>query len=141
MSMKAMNLLSKLVKDEQGGEVLEYALIAGLIVVAAIAAISSVGTKVLARWTSLNSFHVISHHSEPGPRGISILGSSGPRVRGLSRPRGPEPAIWAGPGLWFFAALTCVVEPADALRRSPCIRRASNSDSAESLSATSAAAR
>ena len=49
------NLLAKLVKDEQGGEVLEYALIAGLIVVAAIAVIGSVGTKVLARWTSLNS--------------------------------------------------------------------------------------
>jgi pilus assembly protein Flp/PilA len=49
------NLLVKLAKDEQGGEVLEYALIAGLIVVAAIAAISSVGTKVLARWTSLNA--------------------------------------------------------------------------------------
>jgi pilus assembly protein Flp/PilA len=48
-------LLVKLAKDEQGGEVLEYALIAGLIVVAAIAAISSVGTKVLARWTSLNA--------------------------------------------------------------------------------------
>ena len=48
-------LLSKLVKDEQGGEVLEYALIAGLIVVAAVAVISSVGTKVLAKWTSLNS--------------------------------------------------------------------------------------
>jgi Flp pilus assembly pilin Flp len=41
--------------DEQGGEVLEYALIAGLIVVAAIATISSVGGKVLARWQSLNS--------------------------------------------------------------------------------------
>jgi len=54
--MKAMkNLLVKLVKDEQGGEVLEYALIAGLIVVAAIAVIGAVGTKVLARWTSLNS--------------------------------------------------------------------------------------
>ena len=54
--MKAMKkLLVKLVKDEQGGEVLEYALIAGLIVVAAIAAITSVGSKVLARWTSLNS--------------------------------------------------------------------------------------
>ena len=54
--MKAMkNLVAKLVKDEQGGEVLEYALIAGLIVVAAIAVIGSVGTKVLARWTSLNS--------------------------------------------------------------------------------------
>ena len=49
------NLFAKLVKDEQGGEVLEYALIVGLIVVAAIAAITSVGTKVLARWTSLNS--------------------------------------------------------------------------------------
>ncbi len=49
------NTLKKLVLDEQGGEVLEYALIAGLIVVAAIAVISSVGTKVVARWTSLNS--------------------------------------------------------------------------------------
>ena len=47
--------LAKLIRDEQGGEVLEYALIAGLIVVAAIAVIGAVGTKVLARWTSLNS--------------------------------------------------------------------------------------
>ena len=54
--MKAMKtLVAKLMKDEQGGEVLEYALIAGLIVIAAIAVIGSVGTKVLARWTSLNS--------------------------------------------------------------------------------------
>ena len=54
--MKAIkNLFAKLITDEQGGEVLEYALIAGLIVVAAIAVITSVGTKVLARWTSLNS--------------------------------------------------------------------------------------
>ncbi len=54
--MKAMkSLVVRLVKGEQGGEVLEYALIAGLIVVAAIAVIGSVGTKVLARWTSLNS--------------------------------------------------------------------------------------
>ena len=49
------NLSGRLVNDEQGGEVLEYALIAGLIVVAAIAVIGSVGTKVLARWTSLNA--------------------------------------------------------------------------------------
>jgi Flp pilus assembly pilin Flp len=49
------NLLAKLVREENGGEVLEYALIAGLIVVAAIAVIGAVGTKVLARWTSLNS--------------------------------------------------------------------------------------
>ena len=54
--MKAIkNLFAKLVRDDQGGEVLEYALIAGLIVVAAIAVITSVGGKVLARWQSLNS--------------------------------------------------------------------------------------
>ncbi|MGD0770725.1 MAG: Flp family type IVb pilin [Tepidisphaeraceae bacterium] len=54
--MKAIsNFVTGLVKDEQGGEVLEYALIAGLIVVAAIAVIGSVGGKVLARWNSLNS--------------------------------------------------------------------------------------
>ncbi len=48
-------MLKKFITDEQGGEVLEYALIAGLIVVAAIAVITSVGGKVLARWQSLNS--------------------------------------------------------------------------------------
>lgn len=47
--------LAELAADERGGEVLEYALIAGLVVAAAIAVIGSVGTKVLARWNSLNS--------------------------------------------------------------------------------------
>ena len=50
-----MNLFTKLIRDEQGGEVLEYALIAGLIIVGAIALITSVGTKVVARWTSLDT--------------------------------------------------------------------------------------
>jgi Flp pilus assembly pilin Flp len=45
----------RLVRDEAGGEVLEYALIAGLISVAAIAVIATFGTKVLARWNSINS--------------------------------------------------------------------------------------
>jgi pilus assembly protein Flp/PilA len=49
------NLLKDFLSDEQGGEVLEYALIAGLIVVAAIAVIGAIGTKVLAKWTSVNS--------------------------------------------------------------------------------------
>ncbi|MDP9174375.1 MAG: Flp family type IVb pilin [Planctomycetota bacterium] len=54
--MKAIaNFVGQLVRDEQGGEVLEYALIAGLIVVVAIGAIGAVGTKVVAKWTSLNS--------------------------------------------------------------------------------------
>ena len=51
----AKSLLARLVRDDHGGEVLEYALIAGLIVVAAIAAITTVGSKVLARWTSLSN--------------------------------------------------------------------------------------
>ncbi len=48
-------LLGRLIRDQRGGEVLEYALILGLIVVTAIAIIGTVGTKVLARWTSVNS--------------------------------------------------------------------------------------
>jgi pilus assembly protein Flp/PilA len=44
-----------LIRDESGGEVLEYALVASLIVIASIATIASVGSKVLARWNSLNS--------------------------------------------------------------------------------------
>ncbi len=48
-------LVSALLSDDRGGEVLEYALIAGLIVVACIAVIGTVGTKVLGRWNSLNS--------------------------------------------------------------------------------------
>jgi Flp pilus assembly pilin Flp len=40
--------------DDHGGEAMEYALIAGLIVVASIATISCVGAKVLARWNSVN---------------------------------------------------------------------------------------
>ncbi len=54
-----MNRLGKFVKhlisDEQGGEVIEYALILGLIIVTCIVIIGQVGTKVLARWTSVNS--------------------------------------------------------------------------------------
>ena len=47
--------MNKILRDEQGGEVLEYALIAGLIIVGAIALITSVGTKVLAKWQSLDN--------------------------------------------------------------------------------------
>lgn len=53
--MKIVQMLKRLMADERGGEVLEYALIAGLIIVAAIAIITSVGGKVVARWTSLNT--------------------------------------------------------------------------------------
>jgi Flp pilus assembly pilin Flp len=52
---KICALIRRLLHDESGGEVLEYALVAGLIVVTAIAVIGTVGTKVLGRWNSLNS--------------------------------------------------------------------------------------
>jgi Flp pilus assembly pilin Flp len=55
MLKEVKSRLSALAADESGGEVLEYALVAGLIVIAAIAVIGSVGTKVLARWNSVNS--------------------------------------------------------------------------------------
>ena len=44
-----------LLRDESGGEVMEYALILGIISVAAIATIGALGVKVLARWSSINS--------------------------------------------------------------------------------------
>ena len=47
-------MLHELFRDDQGGETIEYALVAGLIIVAAVAIISTVGTKVLARWSSVN---------------------------------------------------------------------------------------
>lgn len=50
-----MNALKNFFADEAGGEVLEYALIAGLIVVGAIVAITSVGNKVLAKWQSVDN--------------------------------------------------------------------------------------
>jgi Flp pilus assembly pilin Flp len=43
------------VKDETGGEVFEYAIVAGLISIAAITVIGAFGSKVLARWNSVNS--------------------------------------------------------------------------------------
>ena len=55
-SMKtAMQNLRQLLADEHGGEVIEYALVLGLIIVTAIAIVGAVGTKVLARWDSVNS--------------------------------------------------------------------------------------
>ena len=50
-----LSLSRKVLADEAGGEVIEYALILGLIVVCAIAIIGATGTKVLARWTSIDS--------------------------------------------------------------------------------------
>ena len=47
--------LRRLVRDDCGGEVIEYALVLGLVIVVAIAVITAFGGKVLARWQSVNS--------------------------------------------------------------------------------------
>lgn len=48
-------LLRKLASDDRGGEIIEYALIGGLIVIGAIAAITAIGGKVLARWNTIQN--------------------------------------------------------------------------------------
>jgi Flp pilus assembly pilin Flp len=45
----------KLLQDDQGAEVLEYVLVFGLIVLAAVTVIASVGTNVFAIWSSVSS--------------------------------------------------------------------------------------
>lgn len=51
-------MLRRLARDQSGGAGLEYALVAGLIIVGAIAVATSVGGKVLARWNDLNDAFV-----------------------------------------------------------------------------------
>ena len=48
-------LLRQLLKDEHGGEVLEYAIILGVIAIAVLTLVTSYGSKVLARWQSVDS--------------------------------------------------------------------------------------
>jgi Flp pilus assembly pilin Flp len=51
-----MELLKRFIKDEQGLETVEYAVITGLIVVAAVTAISLVGPRVAAAFNTLLSY-------------------------------------------------------------------------------------
>jgi Flp pilus assembly pilin Flp len=51
----ALRLAERVFRDERGGEIMEYVLVAGLVVVGAIGSITCVGTKILAKWTSINS--------------------------------------------------------------------------------------
>ena len=50
-----MKHVRRFLNDETGGEIMEYVLIAGLIIVACIALVGAFGGKVLARWNSVNS--------------------------------------------------------------------------------------
>jgi len=55
MSRRLARFLQRLIRDESGGEVIEYALVLGLVIVVAIVAIMAFGAKVLARWQSVDS--------------------------------------------------------------------------------------
>jgi Flp pilus assembly pilin Flp len=51
---KMLNVLKKLVNDEQGGETIEYALLMGLIVIGVIGILGTLGVKVVERWQDIS---------------------------------------------------------------------------------------
>jgi pilus assembly protein Flp/PilA len=50
-----MSTIKRFIKDEQGLETVEYAIIAGLIVVGIVAAITAIGTWVQTQFTTLQT--------------------------------------------------------------------------------------
>lgn len=53
--MKAIEIVKRFVNDERGLETVEYAIIAGLIVVGTIVTIISIGTWVKGKFDALNN--------------------------------------------------------------------------------------
>ena len=54
--MKALSkIIGGLLGDERGGEVIEYALIMGLLLLACLGVIGLLGGKVFARWSSTDA--------------------------------------------------------------------------------------
>ncbi len=52
---RSKDVAIKLWKDESGASLLEYSVLIGIITVGAIASISSVGTWVSTKWSTLNT--------------------------------------------------------------------------------------
>lgn len=50
-----MNIISRFVRDESGATAIEYGLIAALIAVVVITAVTAVGTKLSSTFTSLST--------------------------------------------------------------------------------------
>ena len=53
--MKALELIRRLAKDEDGAALLEYTVLLGILLVAVIATITLVGTWISGQWTALHS--------------------------------------------------------------------------------------
>jgi pilus assembly protein Flp/PilA len=49
------NLFNRFVRDEQGQDLIEYALLAGLISIASITAITSLGTAIQGHYTTVGN--------------------------------------------------------------------------------------
>ena len=53
--LKILNLAKRFVADEEGAALLEYTVLIGIMLVAVIAAIVSIGNWVSGKWTTLNT--------------------------------------------------------------------------------------
>jgi len=53
--MSVLNRTNRFLRDENGAALLEYTVLIGLMLVAVIAAITSIGTWVVTKWTDLNT--------------------------------------------------------------------------------------
>jgi pilus assembly protein Flp/PilA len=47
------SLMLRLIEDESGGEVLDYVLVLGLVVLAALSLMGTLGVRVVAKWDSI----------------------------------------------------------------------------------------
>ena len=55
------NLFARFIKEEEGQDLIEYALLAALIAVACIAAMQAVGSAITAKFTSVNRTITAAH--------------------------------------------------------------------------------
>lgn len=53
--LDAKDRLASLGRDEDGAALIEYSLLIGLIAVAAVAIMTTVGTSIVTKWTTLNT--------------------------------------------------------------------------------------
>ncbi len=49
-----MNRIARFVNDDQGADLIEYALLVGLITLAAVSSLTSIGTSVASMWTTIS---------------------------------------------------------------------------------------
>lgn len=55
MLRRFAKIMTASLRDERGGEIMEYVLVGGLVIVGGIAVVLAFGGKVVARWTSINN--------------------------------------------------------------------------------------